>query len=178
MLDDRGVAAFGWRPVAAKAGIAGNTARVAAVTGVRCRNERRVRFVTVLSFYCGVVRLRPANVATSGGIAAGGGVKQKVPDPIVALLAAARVVALPLYGPGVPMDAGVRDLFDRYASQARDRDPWTASRRKRRVSGAGYVAIAAAAEILSDYVAAGRAPQCRKRSPPAAARIASWRVPA
>jgi hypothetical protein len=47
---DRGAAASGGRREAARAGTGGNTLRVAAVNGAFCRSERRVRFVTVLSF--------------------------------------------------------------------------------------------------------------------------------
>jgi hypothetical protein len=62
--DNRGAAACGERPMAATAGIAGSTLRVAAPTGVCCRNERRVNFVTVLSFP--FMGLAPARHSFSG----------------------------------------------------------------------------------------------------------------
>jgi hypothetical protein len=51
VADDPGATASGGWPVAAKAGIAGSTLRVAAPNGACCRSERRVRFDTVVSFF-------------------------------------------------------------------------------------------------------------------------------
>src|SRR6516162_3625837 len=62
--------------MASRTGIAGSKLRVAALTGVCCGNERRVRSVTELSFPCDAVTIAGrelGEVAISGGFGSADG---------------------------------------------------------------------------------------------------------
>jgi hypothetical protein len=62
LAGDRAAAATGGWRMPARTGIAGSKLKAAALTGVRCRNERRVNCVTLFSFPRGVVAVRSSSL--------------------------------------------------------------------------------------------------------------------